>query len=70
MLCSQVGGFEAYLLADEEEEQSGAAAVYRQVRQDLSCTCTNMPGAGAGRGEGGRVQGAWVRSFAQGTRAA
>jgi hypothetical protein len=28
----QVGGFEAYLLADEEEEQSGAAAVYRQVR--------------------------------------
>jgi hypothetical protein len=29
---SQVGGFEAYLLADEEEEQSGAAAVYRQVR--------------------------------------
>lgn len=29
--CVQVGGFEAYLLADEEEEQSGAAAVYRQV---------------------------------------
>lgn len=31
MCCVQVGGFEAYLLADEEEEQSGAAAVYRQV---------------------------------------
>jgi hypothetical protein len=27
----EVGGFEAYLLADEEEETAGAAAVYRQV---------------------------------------
>lgn len=28
----QVGGFEAYLLADEEEDEAaGAAAVYRQV---------------------------------------
>lgn len=33
VFCVQVGGFEAYLLADEDEEQSGAAAVYRQVRQ-------------------------------------
>jgi hypothetical protein len=28
----EVGGFEAYLLADEEEETAGAAAVYRQVK--------------------------------------
>jgi hypothetical protein len=32
----EVGGFEAYLLADEEEETAGAAAVYRQVSNECS----------------------------------
>ena len=30
-VCLQVGGFEAYVLADDEKEGSSAAEVYRQV---------------------------------------
>lgn len=29
--CVQVGGYEAYLLADEDKEGAAAAEVYRQV---------------------------------------
>lgn len=35
MQAGEVGGFEAYLLADEDGDGSAAAEVYRQVR--LSC---------------------------------
>ncbi|WIA40768.1 hypothetical protein OEZ86_004448 [Tetradesmus obliquus] len=39
----EVGGFEAYLLADEEEEAAGAAAVYRQDGNDSGVI--NVPAA-------------------------
>jgi hypothetical protein len=42
--CTQVGGFEAYLLADEEKEGAAAAEVYRQVGVILVdvCVCVSV----------------------------
>ena len=50
--CTQVGGFEAYLLADEEKEGAAAAEVYRQVGVILVdvcvcvCVCVYLLGIG------------------------
>jgi hypothetical protein len=55
----EVGGFEAYLLADEEEEGAGAAAVYRQVKSaavtglQMSAGCAAAADVLSGRPGGG-----------------
>ena len=52
--CTQVGGFEAYLLADEEKEGAAAAEVYRQVGVILVdvCVCVCVCVCGAFQGPG------------------